>query len=217
MMQGECGKICACEVMRMRPEIAEYIEKHILPRYEAFSDGHGREHVEMVMRESLHLARKHGADEEMAYVVAAYHDIGMSEGRKLHHMASGAFLAADERLCRWFSDEQVRIMREAVEDHRASAGEAPRSLYGCIIADADHFVIPENVVRRTILYGKANYPQMTEEEQIQRAREHMRNKYVEGGYLQFHLNDARSIEGLARLRALAADDEAFADMCRRFM
>ena len=197
--------------------LKNYIEKEILTRYEGFEDGHGRDHVEMVIRESLYLAEKYGADMDMCYVIAAYHDIGIPQGRKTHHMTSAAVLAADERLREWFSDEQLKIMREAVEDHRASAEARPRSLYGCIIADADHYVIPENVIRRTILYGKANFPEMTDAEQIQRAREHLRNKYSDDGYLSFCLNDPRSLEGLAQLRALAADTEWFEKVCRKYI
>lgn len=195
----------------------EYIEKEILNRYEVFEDGHGRDHVEMVIRESMYLAEKYGADPDMCYVIAAYHDLGIPQGRKTHHLTSAAILAADERLREWFSEEQLKVMKEAVEDHRASAEARPRSLYGCIIADADHYVIPENVIRRTLLYGKANYPEMSPQEQIQRAREHLRNKYMGDGYLHFCLNDHRSLEGLARLRELAEDGKWFGEVCRRYM
>lgn len=201
----------------MRAELMEYIEKNILPGYEGFTDGHDRRHVEMVMRESLHLAREHGADEEMAYVIAAYHDLGMPQGRSTHHLTSAAILAADAHLRKWFDEEQLKVMKEAVEDHRASADVSPRTLYGCIAADADHFVDPENVLRRTILYGKANYPEMTRDEQIARARGHVRNKYCAGGYLEFHLNDARSLDGLKKLRELAEDNARFEEICDRYL
>lgn len=201
----------------MRESLVHYIEEDILPGYEAFSDGHDRAHVEMVIRESLHLAQTHGADMEMAYVIAAYHDLGIPQGRSTHHLTSAAILAADMRLREWFDEAQLKVMKEAVEDHRASADVPPRTLYGCIAADADHFVDPENVLRRTILYGKANFPEMTREEQITRARAHVRNKYCAGGYLQFHLNDARSLEGLRRLRELAEDDVRFAEICMRYL
>lgn len=201
----------------MRKEIVDYIESSILPAYEAFSDGHDRSHIEMVIRESLYLASVHGADEELAYVIAAYHDIGIPNGRKDHHITSAAALDADKALRNWFTPDQLKIMRDAVEDHRASTEEKPRTIYGCIIADADHFVAPENVIRRTILYGKANYPAMTYEEHIARAREHVQNKYCAGGYLHFHLNDSRSLAGLERLREIAADRTAFDDICRRFL
>lgn len=201
----------------MRNGLAEYIEKHILPAYESFSDGHDRKHIETVIRESLYLASVHGADEDMAYAIAAYHDIGIPNGRKTHHITSAAALYADEELKKWFSPEQLVILKEAVEDHRASAEEKPRSIYGCIIADADHFVIPEDVIRRTVQFGLANYPGLTKEEHILRARAHMREKYLAGGYLHFHLNDPRSLAGLERLRALAEDDARFGCECRRWL
>lgn len=201
----------------MRESLVHYIECDILPRYDDFLDGHDRGHVEMVIRESLRLAREHGANAEMAYAIAAYHDLGIPQGRSTHHLTSAAILAADERLSEWFDDEQLQVMKEAVEDHRASAEVSPRTLYGCIVADADHFVDPENVLRRTILYGRANYPEMTREEQLARAREHVRSKYCAGGYLRFQLNDARSLDGLRRLRELAEDDARFEEICGRYL
>ena len=201
----------------MNAAIKNYVENVILPRYDAFVDGHDCSHVEMVIRESLYLAEKHGADEDMCYVIAAYHDLGIPQGRKTHHLTSAAILAADMALRDWFDEERLLIMKEAVEDHRASAEVRPRSLYGCIIADADHYVVPENVVKRTIQYGKVNFPEMTEGEHIVRAREHLQNKYCENGYLHFHLNDPRSLAGLDELRRLALDDVWFEEVCRRYL
>lgn len=195
----------------------KYIEENILPRYDAFTDGHDRSHVEMVIRESLYLAEKYGADADMCYVIAAYHDLGIPQGRKTHHLTSAAILEADIALREWFDEEQLRVMKEAVEDHRASAEVRPRSLYGCIIADADHFVVPVNVVRRTIQYGRMNYGDMTAGEQITRAREHLQDKYLANGYLHFLLNDPRSLAGLEELRRLAADDKWFEEVCRQYL
>lgn len=201
----------------MNRELTAYITANILPQYEAFTDGHDRRHVEMVIRESLNLAKSHGAQEDMCYAIAAYHDLGMPQGRALHHMTSAALLASDPVLRRWFTPEQIRIMKEAVEDHRASAEEAPRSLYGCIVADADHFVEPENVLRRTIAYGKANHPDLTARQQIEHAREHVERKYCQGGYLRYHLNDPRSLQGLQALRELAKDGARFEEHCARYL
>ena len=126
-------------------------------------------------------------------------------------------LAGDKNLLNWFSQDQIDIMKEAVEDHRASADDAPRSLYGCIIADADHYVLPENVIRRTIQYGLANYPEMSPQEHIARAKRHIQDKYCVGGYLKFCLNDPRSTAGLAELRRIAADDAVFGEQCARWL
>ena len=107
-------------------DIMEFIEQNILPKYTAFDKAHNLSHANSVIKRSLELARNIGADINMAYVIAAYHDLGLEGPRAIHHLTSGKILAADMRLRRWFSPEQIKIMREAVEDHRASASHAPR-------------------------------------------------------------------------------------------
>jgi len=201
----------------MNSEIVRYVEQKILPQYESFTDGHDRGHAEMVIKESLRLAKAHGADEDMAYVIAAFHDLGIPQGRKTHHLTSAEIMAADKQLSEWFTAEQLRVMKEAIEDHRASAEVPPRTLYGCIVADADHYIVPENIVRRTMLYGKTNFPELSDEGQIVRTREHITQKYGEGGYLDFCLGDPRSFEGLDQLRALIADTERFCEVCKKYL
>ena len=100
-----------------------------------------------------------GADIDMAYTIAAYHDLGLEGPRAIHHLTSGKILMADARLKRWFSADQIKLMKEAVEDHRASASHAPRSIYGKIVAEADRNLEPETVFRRTIQFGISHYPE----------------------------------------------------------
>lgn len=70
-------------------------------------------------------------------------------------------------------DRADKIMKEAVEDHRASASHAPRSIYGKIVAEADRDLEPETVFRRTIEYGIDHYPEKNKEEQWKRFCEHL--------------------------------------------
>ena len=113
-------------------DLVEFVETKILPQYADFDKAHNMEHVTRVIRRSLDLARKTGADLNMVYTIAAYHDLGLSGPRAIHHLTSGKILIADARLKRWFSTDQLQMMKEAVEDHRASASRAPRSIYGKI-------------------------------------------------------------------------------------
>ena len=131
-------------------DLVEFVETQILPRYAAFDRAHNLEHVTRVIRRSLDLVKTTGADINMVYVVAAYHDLGMSGPRAVHHLTGGKILAADARLKKWFTQDQIKMMKEAVEDHRASASHAPRNLYGKIIAEADRDIDIEVVIRRTI-------------------------------------------------------------------
>ena len=139
-------------------DLIDFVETQILPRYADFDRAHGMEHVTRVVRRSLALAKTTGADINMVYVVAAYHDLGLSGPRAVHHLTSGKILMQDARLKRWFSPDQLKIMKEAVEDHRASASHAPRSIYGKIVAEADRDLAPEVVFRRVIQFGLDNYP-----------------------------------------------------------
>lgn len=185
-------------------DLVEFVETNILPKYTEFDSAHNLEHVTRVIRNALELVRQTGADINMVYVIAAYHDLGMSGPRAVHHITGGKILAADARLKRWFSPEQIKIMKEAVEDHRASASHAPRSLYGKIIAEADRDIIPEVVFRRTIDYGLANYPELDREQQWQRFLQHMQEKYSAEGYIRLWIPGSQNERRLAELRAIIA-------------
>ena len=111
--------------MQPSEELKNHIETEIIPRYESFDAAHGTDHVRTVIAQSLDLARHYDVDADMIYAVAAYHDTGLARGRELHHIHSGEILLADTELRRWFTAEQLAVMRDAVEDHRASSDHAP--------------------------------------------------------------------------------------------
>lgn len=186
--------------------LVRYVEQHILPRYAAFDPAHRIDHARHVIDESLKLAEHYPVDAAMVYAIAAYHDIGLCEGREQHHLASGRLLAADERLREWFIPEQQLVMREAVEDHRASNRHTPRSLYGMIVAEADRVIDPHVTLRRTVQYGLDHYPELDREGQYARFRAHLTDKYAEGGYLHLWIPESDNAARLAELRTLIADE-----------
>ena len=183
-------------------DLVEFIETKILPQYADFDRAHNMEHVTRVIRSSLKLAQQTGADVNMVYTIAAYHDLGLTGPRAIHHITSGKILQADARLKRWFSAEQIRLMKEAVEDHRASASRAPRSIYGKIVAEADRDLEPENVVRRTIQFGLANYAQLDREGHWQRLQQHLDEKYSTRGYIHLWISGSQNERWLNELRQL---------------
>jgi uncharacterized protein len=162
-------------------DLVEFVETQILPKYAEFDRAHNMEHVTRVIRSSLDLVKITGADINMVYTIAAYHDLGMSGHRADHHIRGGKILERDARLKKWFSPEQIKIMKEAVEDHRASASRAPRSIYGKIVAEADRDIEPQVVIRRTIQFGFGHYPELDKEGHWKRFLEHMNNKYSKDG------------------------------------
>lgn len=180
----------------------EFVETQILPRYNAFDKAHNLAHVNGVISRSLTLAKKLGADGNMAYTIAAYHDLGLEGPRAIHHLTSGKIVQSDARLKRWFSAEQIRVIKEAVEDHRASASHAPRSIYGKIVAEADRDLDPESVFRRTIQFGLNHYPEKDQEGHWQRFLEHMQQKYSSHGYIKLWITNSPNAEKLHAIRSL---------------
>lgn len=183
-----------------------FIEKEILPRYNAFGRSHGLTHVQRVIKNSIELVPVTSADVNMVYVIAAYHDLGMEGPRAIHHLTSGKILNSDARLKKWFSPEQIKIMKEAVEDHRASSSRAPRSIYGKIVAEADRDLDPEVVFTRAIQFGLENYPEKEIDKQWERFKEHMHEKYSEAGYIHLWIPNSPNARRLKEIRAIIADE-----------
>lgn len=186
-------------------DIMEFVEKQILPKYNAFGESHGLRHVSRVIKNALQLAQVTGADIDMVYVIAAYHDLGMSGPRAIHHLTSGKILQADARLKKWFTPEQIKIMKETVEDHRASSSRQPRSIYGKIVAEADRDIDKHEIFLRAIQYGKENYPDKDKEEQWQRFSDHMDEKYSNHGYIKLWIPNSPNEKALKELRSVIED------------
>lgn len=188
-------------------DLVEFVESKILPRYASFDKAHNTEHVVRVIRRAMELALKVGADLNMVYVIAAYHDLGMAGQRAVHHIEGGRILYTDARLKKWFSQDQLKIMKEAVEDHRASASRAPRSIYGKIVAEADRDMEPDTVFRRAVQFGLSNYPQYSKEEQWKRFQEHMENKYSVNGYIKLWVQGSENERNLNVVREIIANPQ----------
>ena len=174
--------------------------------YDTFDPAHRREHVRHVMDEALQLAEHYPVKADIVYTAAAYHDTGLGAGRKTHHLTSGAIIRGDRNLLQWLTPEEVELAAQAAEDHRASSGREPRSIYGKLIAEADRQTEPLTVIRRTIQYGLKNYPELSREEQWRRMMEHLREKYADGGYLKLWIPESTNAEKLRELRTLIRDE-----------
>ena len=226
---------------RVNKELIKYIEAEILPRYNGFDSAHQLGHVQEVIRGSLELASHYNLNMDMVYTIAAYHDTGLCEGRELHHLTSGRILREDAFLkevlfpdnsCQaphpsltanekpaakrhLFSAQDIEVMAQAVEDHRASNNSEPRSIYGKIVAEADRIIDSPTIVRRTIQYGLSHYPELSKEGHYRRFLEHMAEKYATGGYLRLWIPQSPNATRLAAFRQLLKDPAATREMFER--
>ena len=200
--------------------LKNYIETCILPLYDDFDAAHQRNHVDMVIEQSMAIAasvntksREHSVvaadmdvDENMVYAIAAFHDTGLMVDRKTHHLVSGKIVREDMWLRDWFSEAQIETMAQACEDHRASSDHEPRSVYGKIVAEADRFIDPDTIILRTVQYGLANYPELNKEGHWRRTLDHLHEKYAEGGYLRLWFDNSPNVARLQALREIIKNE-----------
>ena len=190
----------------VNPTIIAYVEQEILPRYDHFDAAHQRNHANEVIERSLALAKHYDVDVNMVYTIAAYHDTGLCKGRDTHHLVSGRIIREDKKLREWFNEEQIETMAQAAEDHRASSGYEPRSIYGKIVAEADRLITPEKVIRRTIQFTQDHFPDYDKEQQYHRFREHLLEKYSDTGYLRLWLPESENAPRLEEIRKIIRDE-----------
>ena len=77
-------------------------------------------------------------------------------------------------------------------------------LRGALLAEADRDIDTQTVIRRTIQFGLANYPQLDKEGQWKRFLEHMNSKYSKDGYIKLWIPNSPNAKKLNDLRNLIA-------------
>lgn len=154
---------------------------------------------------------------DMVYTIAAYHDIGHHINPKLHEVISAQMMFEDENLKKFFSEEERLMIKEAIEDHRASSNHEPRSIYGKIVSTADRNNSVESCLRRSYSYGKRLEPSYTDEQLFDRAYDHLLQKFGENGYAKFFFKDEEYEKFLSDIRILLSDKEKFIETQKNYI
>lgn len=197
-------------------DIQKYIETEIIPKYAGIG-GHTDEHIQQVITRSLRFAKQAGdVNIDMVYVIAAYHDLGRLIDDETHNYESAKMMRADEFLKARFSSEEIETMAEAIEDHRASLGHEPRSIYGKIVSSADRNTDVNAMLSRAYDYNKHLHPDFTEDETIEEVRIVLRKKYSPDGYAAstMYFDDPNFAGVLKRMEEITRDFETFAKIMR---
>ena len=197
---------------KINDKLKEYIEKNILPNYSKNDLGHNIKHINYVIDRSFKFANTvPNINYDMVYTIAAYHDIGHYIDSKNHEKISGDILLADRNLQTLFSDEEMKIMGEAIYDHRASSEEEPRSIYGKIVSSADRNTIIDEPLRRTYEYRIKHNQNDSLEKIIEESRQHIIDKFGVKGYakekMYFQDDDYKNF--LEDISSLANNKELF--------
>ncbi len=198
--------------MEIDKKLIEYIDSNVFPSYEKNEWGHGIDHIKEVIRRSIKFADTvENIDYNMVYTIAAYHDIGHYINPKLHEKISADMLYADKNLKNFFNDEQIRIMAEAVEDHRSSIDGEPRSIYGKIVSSADRPTVVEKAIKRTYTYTLEHNPEYSLDQIVERSRQHLIDKFCKNGYARekMYFEDIEYIQFLKDMEKITKDASKF--------
>ena len=163
------------------PKLRSYVEENVFPLWELNDKGHGPIHRTEVIRrifalnETFHLK----LNPNMLFVIASYHDVGKYIDHKKHHLIAAEKFMEDVGMKRFFNDDERVIMKEAMEDHRSSKEDEPRSVYGKLISSADRNTTIEMVFIRSFFVAKDRMPDMNINEYLDYTVNRLRKRYGE--------------------------------------
>lgn len=163
------------------PKLRSYVEENVFQLWELNDKGHGPIHRTEVIRrifalnETFHLK----LNPNMLFVIASYHDVGKYIDHKKHHLIAAEKFMEDVGMKRFFNDDERVIMKEAMEDHRSSKEDEPRSVYGKLISSADRNTTIEMVFIRSFFVAKDRMPDMNINEYLDYTVNRLRKRYGE--------------------------------------
>ena len=201
-------------------EIKKYIEEQVLPQYDTNIGGHGRDHIETVINRSFEIINEFNLDvnKNMAYVVAAYHDIGYKVDPDNHEQVSSEDFLKDEKIKSFFSDEDIQIIAEAIVDHRASLEYEARSIYGKIVSSADRETSVENMLKRSFLYqaDKHKDEKPSVKQVIEYSFKKLTKKFGKEKKKKMYYPDEKYTSYLSEMQELLENKEKFIEREKKF-
>jgi len=196
--------------MTINKNLENYIKNEILPQHEKNDSGHSLKHIDYVLKRCFNFAEQFkNIDFNMLFAIATFHDIAHHIDKKNHEKLSADIFYNDEKMKEFFSEYERNLIKEAIEDHRASSVSSPRSDYGKIISSADRSTDVDDFLRRTHSYTLKHFPNCTKEEMLKRAKEHTEQKYGKSGYAKHYVKDEEYEKFREEINLLLQDSEKF--------
>ena len=197
----------------VNPELKEYIKINIFPEYSKNDGGHNLAHIKEVIRRifALNDTFKLHLDSNMLYAIAACHDWGKYEDHETHHLIAARNFMADENMKEFFSDEERIIIKEAIEDHRSSKEDEPRSVYGKLISSADRNTRIEIVFIRSFFVAHERMPEYNIEDYLDYTIKRLSKRYSEENPENMFYEDRTYSTFLHDMREILKNEKEFKD------
>lgn len=158
-----------------------YIEANIFPQYSLNDQGHGILHIKEVIRRSFALNETFNLklNENMLYAIAACHDLGKYIDHATHEKIAAKKFIENTEFKKFFSNDERKIISEAIEDHRSSKEDEPRSVYGKLISSADRNTTIQIVFIRSFYVALERMPNENINDYLDFTLKRLRKKYDE--------------------------------------
>lgn len=197
-------------------QLKNYIENHIFPEYSKNDDGHNLKHIEYVIDRCMRFSEQFdNIDLDILYTIAAFHDIAHHIDKNNHEKLSAQMFFDNEYMKQFFTEKERIIIKEGIEDHRASSSCIPRSDYGKIISSADRSTDVNEFLKRTHSYTLKHNPDSSVEQMIDRAYNHTKDKYGSQGYAQHYVVDEEYNKFRNEINYLLSDINSFEERYKK--
>lgn len=194
-------------------KLKDYIEQNVFPQYDTNIGGHGLDHINQVIERTFEIIKEFNLEVnlDIAYTIAAYHDLGYKKDPDNHEEVSAKMFLDDIIMQDFFNEEDRKIIYEAIIDHRASLEYEARNIYGKIVSSADREISVENMLKRSYLFQKDKHKDEnpTQDEIIAYSYKKLSSKYGKGGYAKMYYPDKKYLEFINEMQDLIENKEKF--------
>ena len=191
--------------------LRNHIEHHVFPQYNDNDEAHGILHIKEVIRRSFELLiyNNLNLDPNIVFAIASYHDLGKYLDHENHEKIAAQLFINNEDMKEFFSDEQRQLIKDAIEDHRSSFNDIPRSNYGKLISSADRNIRIEVVFLRSYQVGKWKNPDLETEQYLDFTLNRLRKRYGDKNLENMFYEDDTYKNFLHDIRILLENEKEF--------
>jgi len=187
------------------PEYKAHCEK-ILQNYDKNDIRHNRSHYEEVLSNAHELLKIRTIkdlllNKDMVTLTVIYHDSTLWKGGENHEETAAQSLKDDAPfLKKFFLNEEIDIMAQAIKEHGHGPDLPPSTNYGKILADADAVENLELLIEKT--YERETDENDSTKEKFNKVFNNLKGRLGTGGSAKFHFKETLELKKLKEMRKM---------------
>lgn len=198
-------------ILKVDNSLKDYITDKIFPMYDLNDKGHNINHIEYVLKRAFEISVDYHINYNILYTSVCFHDIACNINREKHEILSAQIAYKDIFLNSFFNKDEMNIIKEAIEDHRASLENIPRNIYGKILSSADRKISIKDFFIASLFFKVKDINSLDIELAIENSYNHAIDKFGKDGYAvnKFYVDDKKYQKFLKDLQYLIDNKDEF--------